>query len=271
MKNLIPILFFAAFVASCAANNSIDSEPSEALEIDLTQSENETQVESPLIVEFSSIDGLTISAAIYQIDETSPSILLCHQAGYNHHEYDEIAPKLNALGYNCISIDQRSGGVLNDFSNQTADRAISQSLPVQYIDAEQDIIAGIDFTHNYFNQRVILWGSSYSSALALHIGANNEKVKAVVSFSPGDYFGDARPLLKTTMLEMKRPYFITSSKDEAAAISDFLSGTKPEENQVQFIPKTTGNHGAKALWEEAPSQQEYWTALTEFLKKLKVK
>jgi pimeloyl-ACP methyl ester carboxylesterase len=169
------------------------------------------------------------------------------------------------LGFNCIAIDQRSGGVLNEFENQTANRALAQSLPVQYVDAEQDIEAAINYTYGYFKQPVILWGSSYSSALALHIATANENVKAVVSFSPGDYFGDAKPLLKTSMQKMKLPYFITSSKEESPAIKDFLIGRKPSKKQIHFTPNAAGVHGSRALWENNPSYQEYWTALEAFL------
>jgi pimeloyl-ACP methyl ester carboxylesterase len=267
MKNLFAILLLPIFIVSCGGTESVENEVDQIIEADTTQSENEIagQTYKPTYVEFPSADGLIISGTIHQIDETSPSILLCHQAGFNMHEYDEIAPKLNALGFNCIAIDQRSGGILHDYVNQTADRAITEGFPIKYIDAEQDMVAAIDYTYNYFNQNVILWGSSYSSALALHIAANNEKVKAVVSFSPGDYFEDAKPLLKTTMLDMDLPYFITSSRDEAVAISDFLRGRKPSENQIHFIPKASGTHGSRALWETDPAHEEYWAAVESFL------
>jgi alpha-beta hydrolase superfamily lysophospholipase len=252
-------------MTACGETSTIEVVIEHTMQMDSNQTEIEPETEYPLPVEFASKDGLAISAVIYKIDNTSPSILLCHQAGYNLHEYDEIAPKLNGLGFNCIAIDQRSGGVLNEFENQTANRALEQNLPVQYVDAEQDILAAINYTYGYFKQPVILWGSSYSSALVLHIAAENENVKAVISFSPGDYFGDAKPLLKTTMQKMKLPYFITSSKDEADAIKDFLIGRRPSENQIHFTPEATGLHGSIALWENNPSQQEYWTAFEAFL------
>ncbi|NOQ72741.1 MAG: hypothetical protein GQ574_12095 [Crocinitomix sp.] len=264
MKNSA-LIILSLLIFSCGNDTVVEDITTDTTPVDTTQTHIEPEEEYPLAVEFASLDGLNITGTIYKIDETSPSILLCHQAGYNMHEYDEIAPKLNDLGFNCIAIDQRSGGILNEFSNQTADRAIEQSLPVQYVDAEQDIEAAINFTYGYFKQPVILWGSSYSSALALHIAANNENVKAVVSFSPGDYFGDAKPLLKTTMQNVSLPYFITSSKEEAAAITDFLSGRRPTGNQIQFIPEAAGVHGSRALWETNPSHLEYWTAIEDFL------
>ena len=38
------------------------------------------------------------------------TILLFHQAGTNRGEYEPIAPRLNAVGFDTLAIDQRSGG-----------------------------------------------------------------------------------------------------------------------------------------------------------------
>jgi len=50
-------------------------------------------------VEFLAKDGLTIYGKLYEVDKKKPIILLTHQAGYNHMEYADIAPRLNELGY----------------------------------------------------------------------------------------------------------------------------------------------------------------------------
>ena len=41
--------------------------------------------------------------------KTRPVVLLFHQAGSNRGEYTTIAPRLNALGFHALAIDQRSG------------------------------------------------------------------------------------------------------------------------------------------------------------------
>ena len=59
--------------------------------------------------------------------------------------------------------------------------------------------------------------------------------------------------------------FLTSSKAEEAqtkALFDKISSTE----KVQFVPKGTGEHGSRALWEEKTDHEEYWTALKDFLR-----
>jgi len=115
MKNFYAILILSIFVISCGGPEPLEDDVDQTVVPDTTKNENEAQAYGSTFVEFPSVDGLIISGTIYQIDDTSPSILLCHQAGFNMHEYDEIAPKLNALGFNCIAVDQRSGGILYDY------------------------------------------------------------------------------------------------------------------------------------------------------------
>lgn len=261
---LILLLVLCTEIASCenSTNNNVDS----TIEQDSLKSTS--TVIMPSAVEFPSLDGLLISGVLWEIDKNSPTILLCHQAGSNFHEYDEIAPKLNQLGYNCLAIDQRAGGILFDIVNQTADRAISDYLNVGYIDAQQDIEAAINFTINLYDRPIILWGSSYSAGLALHLAETNKNVRAVIAFSPGDYFEDEKPLLMETMKTFTKPFFITSAKFEAKTISSFLLNSPVDSVHVHFIPLQDGKHGSKALWNETSNNEEYWNSLTLFLQRL---
>ena len=55
-------------------------------------------------IEFSSEDGLKITADLYMVhSEEKPFIVLFHQAGWSRGEYLEIAPKLNKIGFNCMA------------------------------------------------------------------------------------------------------------------------------------------------------------------------
>ena len=95
--------------------------------------------------EFPAPDDLKITADLYLVSEEkqTPLIVLCHQAGWSRGEYREIAPKLNQLGFNCLAIDQRSGGKVNDVPNETVRAALAAKKATTFIDAEQDIIAAI--------------------------------------------------------------------------------------------------------------------------------
>ena len=224
-----------------------------------------TKKYQPTAIDIKSLDGLLISGNLYEIDKNKPVILLCHQARYNKLEYADIAPKLNEMGYNCLAIDQRSGGDFADKPNVTFQRAKEKGLPTEYVDAQQDIEAAIDFLSNKYHQKVIIWGSSYSSSLVLFESLQNKNVKASISFSPGDYFGDKKPSLSAVFTKIEKPFFITSSKQEAETLSALISNEQLKENQIQFIPELDGFHGSKALWGGQKGAGEYWNAVKKFL------
>jgi len=227
------------------------------------------EINEPVKIEFPSLDSLMISALIYEISDDAPVVLLCHQARFNKYEYEGIAQKLNDRGFNCVAIDQRSGGSIVTSVNETTLRAIEQGLPIDYLDAEQDIIAAINYVSDKYQKPVILWGSSYSSTLALYHGAENDKVMAVVSFSPGNYFAEQKGDLTELLRDFGKPMFITSSKQEIKYVDELLKNHKLNENQIHFKPEGNGHHGSRALWEKQTGGEEYWEAIDAFLVKLK--
>ncbi|MBL7784659.1 MAG: alpha/beta hydrolase [Chitinophagales bacterium] len=215
---------------------------------------------------FLSKDSLPITGTLYHIAPDLPIILLCHQAGSSKDEYSTIAPRLNELGYNCLAIDQRSGGKKLGGNNPTAIAAQKANKPTDYLSAEQDILAAIDTICNLYHKSVVLLGSSYSASLAMKIGASSPKVKSVIAFSPGEYFSEqSDTYLSQYVRQLKKPLFITSSKSEAEACKT-LFNFACSRTKVQFIPSGEGIHGARALWQQTPNHAEYWDALVDFLK-----
>ena len=173
-----------------------------------------------------------------------------------------------------MAIDQRSGGEMTSeneevFINETAIRAKKVGKPSDYIDAEQDIIAAISYAKKKYKSPLILWGSSYSSTLALYIAEENKLVDAVVSFSPGNYLSKFKGSLIDKLPNLKKPSFITSSKQEAGGITQLLSKTTLGEDQFHFKPNGAGFHGSKALWANQVGGDEYWIAIEAFLAALK--
>jgi pimeloyl-ACP methyl ester carboxylesterase len=227
------------------------------------------------VITFPSTDNLLLTADSYtpHTSNTTPVIVLFHQAGSSRGEYDDIAPKLNTLGFNCLAVDLRSGEFSRGKDNETAIRASKAGLAGRYVDALPDVIAALQFARTrYPDSKVIAWGSSYSASLALKVaGDHPELADAVIAFSPGEYFshlGQSKTWIRDAARNIRAPVFITSSKDEAEswqAIYEVI----PSAEKVSFLPATPGRHGARALWGKYDDSTAYWTAVTEFLDRFK--
>ncbi|MBD3637497.1 MAG: hypothetical protein HUJ25_09105 [Crocinitomicaceae bacterium] len=259
------LLLLSGITSACSGAD--EQEQTREIEIDTTiiiDEDYET-------ITFKAEDGLDIYANKYEIDKTSPVIVLCHQARFNKFEYEGIAQRLNDMGFNCLAIDQRSGGPIAIKQNQTYNLAVEKGLEVDYLDAIPDIKAAVDFAAEEYDQDVILWGSSYSSTLALWEGLKNDKVRAVVAFSPGDYFPELGSLTDS-LSTLEKPFFITAADfeiDGDVGINALLSKTDLGENQVKFAPESNGHHGSRALWKNQAGGEQYWEAVTDFLNSIK--
>ena len=115
-------------------------------------------------------------------------------------------------------------------------------------------------------KEVILLGSSYSASLALLEGLNHPKVGAVIAFSPGEYFGkDLR--LEDSLKTCSKPLFVAVTKREQPYVKQMLT-VFSEDDYTLFQPDTLGVHGARALWDDNPTKDEYWLALLMFINNL---
>lgn len=221
-------------------------------------------------ISFKANDGLMITADLYMQHESSaPFIVLYHQAGYSRGEYRSIAPKLNAMGFNCMAVDQRSGDKVNGVMNQTHKGAVEANLPTEYLDAIPDLEAAYLYVkYSVKPEKIILWGSSYSAALMFYMGnVHHDNIAGILSFAPGNYFKVNGKELKTYAAHITCPVFVTSAKSEYSnwkAIYDNIRSDKSS-----FLPETEGKHGSKALWTSNPSHKAYWTAVEKFLLKIK--
>ena len=231
------------------------------------------QVSAQKKITFNSKDGLEVTADLYISNSVdNPFIILFHQAGWSRGEYLEIAPKLNKLGFNCIAIDQRSGGEVNDVKNETFQRAEKQQLGTKYVDAEVDMNSSIEYVKKQYPkaEKLVIWGSSYSSALVLKIGGDRNDVDAILSFAPGEYFenqGKPSDYVTQSAKNILVPVFITSMKSEKPNWWNIYE-VIPSIGKDYFLPETDGQHGSRALWERFPEHKNYWKAVEAFLKRL---
>lgn len=226
-------------------------------------------------IQFPSADKLEITADLYLAsdDKKTPFIVLCHQAGWSRGEYREIAPKLKEAGFNCLAIDQRSGKATNNVENETTKQAAKDGKGTGFVDAEQDMIAAIKYVRaNHSDGKLILWGSSYSSALSLRIaGEHPELIDGVMAFAPGEYFerfGKPKDWITTSAKKISDPVFITSAKKEYPRWKSIFDAI-PGEQKTKFVPTTTGNHGSRALYQRFDDSASYWDEVNQFLKRYK--
>jgi pimeloyl-ACP methyl ester carboxylesterase len=218
-------------------------------------------------VDFPTTDGIEARADFYG-DKQSPAPLIVafHQAGWSRGEYREIAPKLVGMGYRVLAVDQRSGRGVNGVVNVTSKRAAKKKLPSGYLDAYPDLVAALEFAAEELNaQQVIVWGSSYSASLVIRLAAEHaNRVRAVLSFSPGEYFKKKPAYVERQAKQIKQPLFVTSAKSERDQVKPFFDAA-PAEKKILFTPASGGQHGSRALWSKWPDNDVYWAAVNGFL------
>lgn len=218
-------------------------------------------------VKFPSKDGLSVTADWYRNDKRSSVIVLCHQAGSSRGEYTEIAARLNALGFNCLAVDLRSGDEVNGIRNETAQEAQIAGKSRNYVDAEQDMIAAVEYARKeYPGMKITLFGSSYSASLALKIGKDHSDVYAVIAFSPGEYFGEELNMRKS-IAGFGKPAFVTGSRKEYSEISHLFNYVQGSFVTV-YSPSAEGMHGSRALLSSSEGSQEYWDQLKKFFHRI---
>ena len=260
MKKAILFILSIAFIvtSSCKKDDIVDGEWQEPIEQDTPYTKRVT---------FKTSDDVEVTADVYHVNNDYPVIILCHQEDWSRGEYLYIAPLFNELGYNCMAIDQRSGENTNQVVNRTAwfYKAKAKGIPEDYVDAEKDVIAAVDYAHKLWGKNVMLLGSGYSSGLVLKIAKENNKVNVVLAFSPGEYYS---PLLnlKSAITGLHKPTFITSSNMEAAIAKEIFD-VIPTSYKVQFVPTGPGFHGARVLTPTYSGSKEYWVAVKDFLGK----
>lgn len=219
-------------------------------------------------IKFPSEDGIEITADLYKIDDIAPWIILHHQAGFSRGEYLSIAPKLNKLGFNCIATDQRSGKEVNELINQTHLAAEKQGKETKYVNAIPDLKATLQYVKSELKaQEIIIWGSSYSAALTFYMASQYpEDIKAVLAFSPGEYFEVGDKTISSFAAQVKCPVFITSAKKEEEywrVIYDAVPGEK-----YFYLPQEEGFHGSRALWPEKEGHELVWKEVEEYLESI---
>ena len=219
-------------------------------------------------VQFKAEDGVTITANHYFSKKSSPYILLLHQEQSSRGEFDSIADRFVKMNYNCLAVDLRSGYKYGFVENETAKTFLKSGKSVNILESLKDIKAAIEYTWNLSGEDIILFGSGSSASLALIEGKDNKHVKAIIAFSPGEYF---RPVIdmKTFLSGYPKRVYVGTSDQEFNYIQDMFAGMDGK-NKIIFRPNFgTGSHGTSALLRSNPVRDEYWLSLLIYFKSLK--
>jgi dienelactone hydrolase len=212
-------------------------------------------------------DSMKVRADLYLQNDQWPFIILCHDEGSNRSDFNDIAPRLLNLNYNCLAVDLRTGGKTGYTENETASLVLLKTKNVKPLDAAMDITASISFVQNFNKLPVVLLGSTSSASLCLLESIHNPLVKAVIALSPGEYF---QPLVQISneVGKISLPVFAGSGQQEYPYILNMLSAI-PTDQLTIFKPENdNGKNGIRAFHNANKISSEFWFALTMFFKKL---
>jgi dienelactone hydrolase len=198
--------------------------------------------------------------------KSNPYIILFHQEKSCRGEFDSIASRFIKMNFNCMAVDLRSGDDIAYVKNETAIRAREGGYSNSMSDASKDFEAAIKYLYEISGKEICLFGSASSASLALIVGLENEHIKAIVAFSPGEYFAPEYQL-KSILADYPKPVFVGCTAEEFLYLSDIegFSGS----DKILFKPSSgEGLRGTHALLKENPSRDEYWLSLLIFFKSL---
>lgn len=214
-------------------------------------------------VSFKSKDNVKIFANFEPAKgKTRGIVLLFHMAGSNKGEYAPLAPTLNRAGFATLAIDQRAGGDRWGEANQTAARAGGNPT---FADAIPDLEAALTYAVKRRLGPIVLWGSSYSSALVFIVAARHPEVKALLAFSPAEYIEGYSISKEAAALSI--PVYITSARDQSEVDSARLIANAISDKKAKLFVPDNGAHGSATLRVDVNpgGASENWREVMTFL------
>ena len=234
-------------------------------------------------VTLSASDGVHVFGDFYGSDAKAPTIiLLFHQAGSNAGEYAEIGPRLAREGYDALAIDQRSGGDIWGRTNRTAAHLHPQPPPHlqtkmrrglngDYLSAYKDLEGALSWARAKKYENIGAWGSSYSASLVLKLAAEHTEIKAVLAFSPGEYFAN-KTLAHDWNMKEDVPTLMAFTPDEVTSgglsLYQASSHSALRNGGDMILSFEPGVHGSSTLREDKNpvGAKRYWAGVLAFLK-----
>ena len=219
-------------------------------------------------VNFESEDGLLITADNYFSKKNNPYIILFHQEGSSRGEFDSIAERFVKMNYNCLAVDLRSGNNYGFVVNETAVRAKEKGINTRLYESLKDIRASVEYIRNKSSNPIILLGSSFSSSLSLIAGKEEPVVKALIAFSPGEFFLP-EITLGNVLQNYNKPVFAAFSTTEFPFVEDAFKEADSELITVFKPISGPGKRTAEAMLSSSEDSNEYWLALLIFFRSIR--
>ncbi|WP_312765800.1 alpha/beta fold hydrolase [Epilithonimonas sp.] len=222
-------------------------------------------------VNFLASDELTIYADYYSGNgKRSPLIILYHQAGFSRGAFRNIAPRLVKLGFSVLAVDLRSGDMVNHVTNLTQKEAIKKGKSTAFLDVIPDLEASYHYAKNQLKaKKIIYWGSSFSGSLGFYMASKHpQDYKALIAYSPGEYFKVENKSISSFAKDVKIPVYIASARNEESAWKPIYNSLETKKDF--YLPsKTAGHHGTITLSSFYDDAEENWQAIIPFLQRLK--
>lgn len=226
-------------------------------------------------ISFYTPDSIQILGDLYEQDKLGKTILLFHQGGSNARgEYSPIIPTLIEKGYNILAIDQRVGGQFYGSYNRTLAKIPTNGFGdgYGYCDAYNNLESALDYMIDEgFTGDKIIWGSSYSASLAIHLANNRQRdIQAVLAFSPasGNSMKDCLPNEYFETIEI--PLLILRPPHEMERETSKLQSELAKAHGHQTFVPQNGVHGSSMLVEErvGANVDETWKVVISFLENI---
>jgi len=253
MRNVCLILFiFAALGCSGRTANVGSNQSGRNTNTVSNSAEPTTDVANFERVTLESPDKTIIVGSFFDSPKpNSPAVLLLHQWQSDRHPYDDFAERLQAKGFNVLSVDGRGFG---ESTKTTDGKTVAPERTDEAVKAMLgDVGAAVDFLSKQKNvdpNRLGIVGASYGSSLAIIYAADNPKIKAVALLSPGlNYFGNMLTEPAVTAYGNGRPLLVVAAKDDLDSVDTvhkFFAHASTETKWEMAI-RDTGGHGTALL------------------------
>ena len=195
-------------------------------------------------------------------------VMALHQAGASGRgEYGPIIPRLTEGGWDVVAVDLREGGSRFGGENRTAGDDGGNG---DYCAAEADLLGGIPYIRGVrADIPLVLFGSSYSAALALRAAAvHYNDVSGVVAFSPATEGPMAACRGEEVTEGLLTSILAVRPADEMERDSAQEQFRRLREQGHRTYVADPGVHGASTLVEErvGGDVEATWRVVEEFLR-----